>query len=328
MRALLPGLAVTCLVLLAACSDDAGGIYFGVDRGDASTATDATDASSDVSQDVGTDPGVDGPATLPDASTDTATTDTPESDTPTGDEITGGVTVFEVRSPAVSDLETGGVGAGFRIGAAAAGPPIATVGGCEIRDTSEAGELFETGPSLDAGDIEVTVGGSAYVLTHDGERYGSSAPDGQIEYFSGGDTITASATGAAVPAFSGSWTAPVEPVVTSPSWSLGDEHDRDDDLRVTWDGAPATTVVVNILPVDVFPEPGIGEGNSVTCTVADTGSFTIPAAALAYLPEGGGFGGGTVALTVARLSNAEIRVGNATLTMNASASHTVVGAIP
>jgi hypothetical protein len=119
---------------------------------------------------------------------------------------------------------------------------------------------------------------------------------------------------------------PFDPAITEPAWSFGSTAPRDQDLTVRWSGTgTGADVIVNVLPVTVFPEPGVAEGNSITCTVADTGSMTIPAAALDYLPPAGLIGGSTVALTVVRAVTTATTEDD--LVVNATASHTIIGGV-
>lgn len=329
-RHLRPVGAVAALALgalgAAGCSDDDGFPYQYVQTGDTGdTTTDTTVA----------DTGTDAPSVL-DAGGDTTPGDT------TGDasqedavtvELVGGVTVFEVRSSTVDELNTGGIGAGFAAPRAAV-EPVATVGACVITPAEDAGALFGDGPSADAGELTAVVGETAYGLVlrddGDGARYVADAAEDAIEFFEGGDTIRVTGSGGAdVGAFMLTVEAPHEPVVSEPQWSGLDSHERERPLLIRWDGdATADSVVINLLPVTVFPEPGIAEGNAITCTASDTGEFEVSPEALAWLPEGSGIGGGSVALTVARLVNATAIIDGTEVTVNATASHTVVGAVP
>ena len=206
------------------------------------------------------------------------------------------------------------------------------MGPCEIRSSGGDLDFGTGGASLDAGPITVDVAGVAYSLTLSpgggGSTYASDFPGG-TELFAAGAPVTVTAAGGGdVSGFAGTLTAPAEPVIASPTWSLSSTHDRGTPLPVRWGGGPGDLLVINILPVEVFPEPGVADGNNITCTVPDTGSFDVPAEALGYLPEGDGFGGGSVALTLVRMNNVVVEFDGASVTLNGTASHTIVGGIP
>lgn len=259
---------------------------------------------------------------------DTGAADVPPADT--GDPTQGGgVVVFEVRAPGVSDLEAGGVGASFDLLQITPGaPPVAIVGACEVRHTSEGSDILQTGPSFDAGQITVGVAETNYTLDYVGDTYVSNAPEDQIEFFEAGDSILITAAGGLeVGAFEMSVVAPADPTITSPVWGSFDGGDRNEPLSIVWTGTSSASAVISIIPVDVFPEPGVADGNAITCTVPDTGSYTVPVEALAYLPEGEGIGGGMVALTVVRVVNRVQDVGVTEVSANATASHTIVGSM-
>lgn len=241
----------------------------------------------------------------------------------------GGVAFFEVRAPGISDLQSGGIGANFDLIVDTPGtPPVAEIGPCVIRHTSEGEDLFESGPSFDAGTITVTVAGAAHSLDYVEDRYVSSIAEDEIEVFASGDPISVSAIGGfEVEAFELSLVAPSEPEITEPVWGAFSTHDRANPLRIDWNGSGGTGAIVSIVPVQVFPDPGVADGNAITCTLDDTGTYTVPTEALGYLPEAEGLGGGSVALTVIRFVNETVVTGITEVTGNATASHTIVGAI-
>lgn len=296
-------------------------------RGDTGTEEDVRVSQRDVAEDISR---VDVPQ--PDAGADTvedAGPDDVEADTPGEPTQAGGVVVFEVRAPGVSDLESGGVGANFDLLQITPGAsPVASIGPCEVRHTSEGSDILETGPSFDAGQITVGVSDTSYTLDYVGDTYVSNAPEEQIEFFNAGDSITMTAAGGLeVDAFSMNLVAPADPTITAPVWGAFDGGSRDEPLPLVWTGNGGTSFVISIIPVEVFPEPGVADGNAITCTVEDNGSYTVPVEALQYLPEGGGMGAGTVALTVVRVVNETQVVGTTEVTANATASHTIVGSM-
>lgn len=320
-------LFLTATLALVGCGDDTPKFYTGVDvaegrdAGGDATGGDATSADADSSDaataDVSADSGAD--TSAPDVS-----------DVPDTSNISGGITVLEIRAPGQDSLEGGGLGAAFRTGAAPAVAPVATVGPCEIRSTDEESDLLEAGPSLDAGAITVAIAAETHTLTHDGTGYTSDADAGRQEFFAAGDMVSFTVAGGDdVPANSGTLTAPAAPVITAPDWTPLNGPDRSEPLTVAWEGTGGVALYINLLPVTVFPEPGVAEGNSITCAVPDTGSYTIPAEALEYLPEGGGFGPQTVALTVVRAESVTqpLSATGGSLVLNVTASETSIGAI-
>lgn len=329
--------AVALAAAAAGCGDDASGTGPSRDVGADAVASDAAPADA-ARNDVGTsDAGHEADA---DAAThDSGGTDVPEPDAGSSDAgasaVQGGVTVFETRAPGIDAIEVGGVAAGFRpFAEPEPADVIATFGACTVSAVAPDGALFPDEPTLDAGAVSVRVGADAWQLvieaTDDGPRYVSDAPEGLDEFFAGGDRVEASAAGGAdVPAFAAIVVAPDEPVITAPSWTpLGGAHDRGTDLLVAWSGADSgADVFVNILPVTLFPNPGVAEGNTITCRVADSGQTTVPADALAMLPEGGLLGGSSVALTVVRSVSAPSDAAGDAVVLNVTASHTIVGSV-
>ncbi len=326
--------ALLVVVSAASCGDD-GGAGPSRDTG-ANDAADINGAADAVAADVGAAddvaPGMD--ASDIDATRDAGATDSGIADA-SPRAVQGGVTVFETRAPGIDAIEVGGVAAGFRpLAEPAPADVIATFGDCTVSAVAPDTSLLPDEPTLDAGAVTVDIADQVWRLaiepSDDGPRYASDAPQDRDEFYVGGDLVTASAAGGAdVPAFSASVVAPDEPVITAPSWTpLGGGHDRSTDLRVAWSGSTSgADVFVNILPVTIFPTPGIAEGNAITCRVDDTGLTTVPAAALAMLPEGGLLGGGSVALTVIRsVSSPSDGAGDAVV-INVTASHTIVGSV-
>lgn len=255
---------------------------------------------------------------------------TPAEDTTPPRFITGSVTVFESRSAVTADLNLGSVTAAFREGRAPEETPVATFGDCKVYATAAGASLPAATPSLDAGTIAVAVGATNYTLTlgpsADGNIYTSSAPSSQNEFFSGGETISYSAPGGAdVPAFSGTVTAPAEPTITAPAWSAPfGGSPRSSDLQVSWSGRGGTSVVVALLNVNLNPAGPAG-GNAVTCVFPDTGSGTIPSGALQQMASTSFFGGTLTAMTVIRIVENKLDVNGSEISLNASATQTIVG---
>jgi hypothetical protein len=335
------------LSLLAACGDDSGSSSDGEADAQRVERDGGVDANGDIglNSDTGEAPGpvdvsdfFDTDTSRPDAVGADVREPRPDvsvgTDTGPGERFRGGVTLFEVRAPGIDALNTGGVGAGFQTWSEPeTADRVATVGDCFVTAVAPDSNPFADEPTLDGGTITVTTAVETFTLTvgptGDGPRYSGGTEEGRSEYYAGGETVSVSSAGGAdVQAISGSVRTPEEPVITAPSWSIGSSHSREDDLAVSWSGSASGSVVfVNILPVRLFPDPGIADGNSITCEVDDTGSFTVPAAALAYLPEGGFLGGASVALTVVRSVSSPTTGAGSDVVVNATASHTVIGAV-
>jgi hypothetical protein len=106
--------------------------------------------------------------------------------------------------------------------------------------------------------------------------------------FSGGETLTVTAAGADVPAFTHTLVAPAKITITSPAKPASASPylmiDRSAGFSVAWTGGGASTVQIALLG-------GTGSNLDLSCHFpASAGSATIPASALAMLPAGtGGF---------------------------------------
>jgi len=284
---------------------------------DGGAAADGGDARTDVGAD-------------PDARIDAALPN--DAGGPSPQRLSGGVTLFEVRAPGIDALNVGGIAAGFtEYRAPEAALVITTVGPCNITAVAPGDSLFPDEATLDAGPIDVVTPSERFELavtaTDDGPRYQAAGTEGRSEFFEGGQDVTVAAAGGVdVPAFTGSIVTPFDPAITEPAWTFGSTSPRDEDLAVRWSGTTTGgDVIINVLPVTVFPEPGVAEGNSITCTVPDNGSMVIPAAALDYLPPAGLIGGSTVALTVVRAVTTDTTAVD--LVVNATASHTIIGGV-
>jgi hypothetical protein len=138
-------------------------------------------------------------------------------------------------------------------------------------------------PAPTAGVIRITGTTAPLALT--------PAPDGfyevmvlQSSLWMGGETITASAAGDRVPAFSDTLTTPGRITLTAPAVPAGDYRiDRGRDLALTWSGGAAEEVIVTI---------GLNTSDpfELECTFpAAGGAGTIPAAGLSLLPAGDGY---------------------------------------
>lgn len=99
----------------------------------------------------------------------------------------------------------------------------------------------------------------------------------------GGETLTLSAPGATVPAFSQTLTAPTPVTVTSPSCTVAGcgSLSRAGALTFTWTGGGSSDVVL------LLASSGGGQAGVVECRVAaSAGTFTVPAADMMKLPAG------------------------------------------
>jgi hypothetical protein len=153
------------------------------------------------------------------------------------------------------------------------GTPMAQVGGCTIyQDPSET--------TLSAGVVTVTGTKTALTLTPDGSSppvtY-TSVPAPPDDLFDPGDTISISAAGAAVPAFSGTVTAPAKLAnVTIPQ-----TISRSTDTNVTWNAGSAS-----VAWVWVFGTNATGDAfGLIWCRTTDSGSYAVPASAVAMFPS-------------------------------------------
>ncbi|MCC6995787.1 MAG: hypothetical protein IT370_14345 [Deltaproteobacteria bacterium] len=99
--------------------------------------------------------------------------------------------------------------------------------------------------------------------------------------WAGGETLTASAPGASVPAFTTSVTTPRRITLSAPTLPTGDWMiDRAQPIALTWSGATAEDIIVTLGVITLGPL-------ELECVFpASAGSATLPAAALGLLPAG------------------------------------------
>ncbi len=104
--------------------------------------------------------------------------------------------------------------------------------------------------------------------------------------WTGGETVTASAPGASVPAFTASVTTPHRITLGAPALPTGDWLiDRTQPIVLTWSGASAEDVIVTLGANTVDPL-------ELECVFpASAGTGTLPAAALGLLPAGDAYYG-------------------------------------
>jgi hypothetical protein len=149
--------------------------------------------------------------------------------------------------------------------------------GCFTYDF-DAGFAFDAGPSsailASAGTLTISSPSQQLVLPPDSGYFSY----GGAPLFSAGDLVTISATGAEVPAFNTSITAPAAVVVTGlPSDGGALLIDRQSGYTVTWTGA-TSDVYVELVGgnVFIFCQPPAGASSQV-----------FPPSALAGVPDGG-----------------------------------------
>src|SRR5262249_38766210 len=118
--------------------------------------------------------------------------------------------------------------------------------------------------------------------------------------FSGGETVTFTAAGADVPAFTASVAMPSKLQITSPAKPSDSSPvlavDREQGFAFSWSGGGSGQAMISLFD---------SSGARVTCSYpAASGSATVPAAALAQL--GAGTGGG---FAMAAISTNQVVVG-------------------
>ncbi len=126
------------------------------------------------------------------------------------------------------------------------------------------------------------------------------AATGTTMLYTGGETLSFTATGDEVPAFARTLTAPETVNVTSPSVMMGLlSLNRAADLNVTWGATSSATDVIVRLSGFEMPMTGGSRTVSLACTFDGTsGMGTVPAADLGNLPGGGASGSFSVETSV------------------------------
>lgn len=175
------------------------------------------------------------------------------------------------------------------------GTPATTVGDCDVY-LAEPDEV-----SHSAGVISITGTTEPLTLTPDGStppvNYGAMPDPLPTDLFATGATLTFSAAGGEVPAFSGTVTAP-GPIAGA---AFPATVSRSTASTVTWTAGTAEGAWVWLLG---FDEMGGGEA-LLFCRTADDGSFDIPPAAVAMFPAAY-----TVGLTLLwRVNDTEVTAG-------------------
>jgi hypothetical protein len=148
-------------------------------------------------------------------------------------------------------------------------------------------EGLDGGVRPTAGDIQINGGADRiYLFVGPGFQY-QAWTIGGYEYFQGGETLSAVASGASIPSFTLEVVAPERAIVTEPAipgagQSL--EVQRNRPLELAWSGATRGTMKVSLSVL------AIDKRTSIECHYpAPSGSATISASLLATLPTGDGF---------------------------------------
>jgi hypothetical protein len=126
--------------------------------------------------------------------------------------------------------------------------------------------------------------------------------------WNGGESLTVTAAGGGVPAFAGSLVAPKLATVSAPALPSADFMvDRSKDLVFTFTGVASETVIVTF-------GANTSDPTEVECVFAGSaGTGTVPAAALALLPAGGGY------FQVVSRARTELTAGSWNITFRADA---------
>jgi hypothetical protein len=163
---------------------------------------------------------------------------------------------------------------------------LATIGACRVESTDRPVPItFSTSHS--AGVITITGGAQTVTFTPDASGAYPVYSNQSAGLWSGGETITVTATGAEVPAFSASATAPAPVQITQPAKVPAGTvvmFDRTQDFPVSWvpgsGGELHAMVVVNSQTAGEYQR-------QIDCAFqATAGSGVIPVAALTMLPAG------------------------------------------
>jgi hypothetical protein len=162
-----------------------------------------------------------------------------------------------------------------------------TVGNCRITTTTDAGDDPTAPVFADFGPIAL-LGGSlpAEIEFVTGGGYAPFQVESAL--WTGGETLTFSAPGAAIPGFDVDVTAPSQVEITSPTLVIGADLtvDRANDLAITWTGASAGWLLVR------FTDTSEGDGPwlDVSCTFdPSAASGVVPSSVLGRIITDSGF---------------------------------------
>jgi hypothetical protein len=195
-----------------------------------------------------------------------------------------------------------------------------TVGACTVQSCAPSDGGVSSGAQDSAGTLTLT-GTDAGTLTL---NFDAGYPNvvALIALWAGGETLTASATGATVPAFSGKTVLAPNPVtVTTPACNLGScgTVDRSADFTLSWTGGAATNVVATLSST----KSG-ATGTVITCTFTSSPG-TVPTAALMQL--GKSSDGYLDAFSVSAINSTNFTAGSYAVTLRAVSSTNAGGSI-
>jgi hypothetical protein len=166
----------------------------------------------------------------------------------------------------------------------------ATIGTCTVTTCTLGGGTPDAGVVSypNAGTITVTTPAPTTLTLTPTATHGTyTTPTGQVQIWTAGDTITASATGGDAAAFSGkAVTAPNDVVVTSPTFD-GSAHasfSRAADLVVGWTGGSVGNVQVMVSTTQI----GVRSVSAACTFPAPSGAGAIPAAVMSQLGKADG----------------------------------------
>ncbi|MEO1268623.1 MAG: hypothetical protein AAFX99_11025 [Myxococcota bacterium] len=225
-------------------------------------------------------------------------------------ELTGGVSIFEVKISAglLFSLNRGNAGAAFVVPGSEE-PPLQTIGACDVIQSStnptepfgyDAGTILIEGTSRTVNLTSSEGGGGSFA-------YSANLSEDNQDIFNPNTSVTITASGGThIGAFNGSVTTPGEHDMSSPAADARISGDT----TVTWSPAQSgLEVIINAVPLDFAFQPIDGPG--LNCILpSDSGSFTIPAAAIDALS------GPRIALSVIKIANQTVTVGPDTLILN------------
>lgn len=197
---------------------------------------------------------------------------------------TGYVSVQSINAiSGTTPITYGGVSATFSTTVATPACTLQEVGPCTVYTctTTTPMAVYHS-----AGTVSVTGIKQAVTLTPQPDNIYMPFSSQQATLFDGGETITINGSGAEVPAFTVSVTAPTRPTITSPAkpatTSGSITVNRAQDLAVTWSGGGAGTVYI-------YVGGPTGSNTSMSCGyAASAGSAMVPSAALTKLAAGMG----------------------------------------
>ncbi len=166
------------------------------------------------------------------------------------------------------------------------GCTITMSGGCTLTQCPPAGDggvpMTTTLPT--AGTVSISGGKRAASISPKTDGTYPTDSDNMKPLYAGGETLTISATGGTVPAFSGTVVAPARVRVTSPAVPAAGSSlaiSRSSALSFAWSGGTVGEVTFGVYPQSAT--------SWVTCSFpANAGAGSIPSSLLSKLPSGSG----------------------------------------